>query len=325
MALIRRRIEQLSRPRTYSELATDAAWWMRPLTTKPVAPSWHPDPRALAEAEIRWPTAYENPIWERGWPEAVRANMARLLPVVRADVPQPYPGIIVFQFVRAGRTHDVVLDYYDYMHLNEAALGECSLYFKMQHSRHGYPSEKVLPGGYFHQFGRQWVRSLPHARRMRDARAFRYDVYGRFSSLFAREVRTRAVELLRDQRRFGFEGSLHTVPFGEFLREIAGSKVCLDLPGNGPLCVRLCNYLGVGACVVAVPHEAVLHVPLEDGREIAYCRPDLSDLVDLCAYYVEHPSDREALYARGREYFDRHLTWPQLARYYLASLVERLA
>jgi hypothetical protein len=251
--------------------------------------------------------------------------MSRLLPVARADVPQPYPGIIVFQFVHGGTAHDVVLDYYDYGHLNEAALRDCSLYFKMQHSRRGYASAKVLPGGYFHQFGRQWVRSLPHARRMRDAGAFRYDVYGRFSLLFAREVRTRAVELLRCQHRFHFEGSLHTVPFGEFLREIASSKVCLDLPGNGPLCVRLCNYLGVGACVVAAPHEAVLHVPLVDGRDIVYCRPDLSDLVDLCAYYVEHPADREALRVRGREYFDRYLTWPQLARYYLASLVERLA
>src|SRR3954452_12468593 len=133
MGLVRRRIEQLGRPQTYAGLATDVAWCVRRRRPHPTAPSWSPDSRALREAEARWPRDYENPGFRNAWPDGLRRNLARLARVSTVDIPQPSPGVIVFQFARGGQVHDVVLDYYDYTHVNADALESCSVYFKMQH------------------------------------------------------------------------------------------------------------------------------------------------------------------------------------------------
>jgi len=43
------------------------------------------------------------------------------------------------------------------------------------------------------------------------------------------------------------------------------------------------------------PHATRMPVPLIDGEHIVYARPDLSDLEDLCAYYIEHREARERI------------------------------
>lgn len=70
--------------------------------------------------------------------------------------------------------------------------------------------------------------------------------------------------------------------------------------------------------MVSVRPRNLLHVPLVDGEHVAFARPDLSDLVELCRYYLEHDEEREAMGRRAREYFDRYLHREQLASYYLS-------
>jgi hypothetical protein len=69
------------------------------------------------------------------------------------------------------------------------------------------------------------------------------------------------------------------------MREVAQARVCIDLPGNGPLCFRLIDYLTVGSCVVAPRPAARLHAPLSYGVIVVYCADDLSSLVEICALY----------------------------------------
>jgi glycosyltransferase involved in cell wall biosynthesis len=167
-----------------------------------------------------------------------------------------------------------------------------------------------------------WFVRGPH--RHRNRQEFSYDVYGRFDLKFDTETRKAAIDALTCQSSFRFFGGSKKVGYQEFLREVAHSRVCLDLPGNGPLCFRLVNYLAVGACVVSPPHAAVLPEPLVDGKHVVYTRPDMSDLLERCEYYANHEPEREAIAHEAREYYCRHLYWRSLSDYYLRTMLDKL-
>jgi Glycosyl transferases group 1 len=180
-----------------------------------------------------------------------------------------------------------------------------------------------VPGGYISDFMLvDWYARGP--RRVRDRQQFRWDVYGRFGLQFATEVRSKAIKMLKEQSRVGFYGGDRKVGFPEFLREIARSRVCIDLPGNGPFCFRLVNYLAVGACIVSVPHETAMPVPLVDRQHIIYTKPDMSDLVELCEQYVNDAPAREEVARQSREYYRKHLYWRSLSNYYLRTMLDHL-
>jgi hypothetical protein len=253
--------------------------------------------------------------------------MARHVRVARLDLPQPHDGVVSFEWESDGRRYPVALDYWDYPEVNERCAAEAALIFKMQHRRGGYGLENVVPGGFVPALprGRPGLyRMLPRVRRERERRAFRCDVYGRFSVRYATETRRRAFRLLSAQSRLSYEGSLRVTGYGRYLLEAARSRVCLDLPGNGDLCHRLVEYLAIGVCVVGIRHRTELHVPLEEGRQIVYVADDLSDLVEVCERLAHDSKVREEMAREARGFFDRYLHRDQLAAYYLNQLMERL-
>jgi hypothetical protein len=194
----------------------------------------------------------------------------------------------------------------------------------MQFKAHGYEFDNVVPGGYVSD-GKRLYYHLAKLRRLRDQRGYLTDVSGRFGLAFARETRERAMTILSEQADFTFTGGMNPVSYLNFLREVAQSRICIDLPGLGDFCFRLVNYLAIGSCVIAYPHGAILNSPLIDRKHIVYCKPDFSDLVDLCKYYLENDAEREEIAANAREFFDLNLHKDNLTRYYLHTCLSRLA
>ena len=289
--------------------------------------SWELDAAALARCAVRWPRRYE---WgpARIWADPIRTGMQRHVRVEQADIPQPYRGVVIFEWRTDRGSYPVAIDYWDRPVLNESCSAEVALYFKMQHLAEGYGLPTVIPGGFVPASPR-WRPGLygllPRARAIRDQQEFTSDVYGRFSPSYAADVRGCAVELLEDSHTgLSFEGGLKLESHGRFLMEAARARVCLDVPGNGDLCHRLVEYLAIGACVVAVQHVTVLHVPLVDGVHVAYARRDLGDLVEVCGRYAHDVGAREELARGAREFFDRYLHRDQLGSYYLHELAHRL-
>ena len=293
----------------------------------------HIDPGELRGVAIRWPAVLE---WApaKAWVEPLFYGLRARVPVtVHQDIPQRLAGTVVFEFCRGERVHRVSLNYADYpdqVHLckDDGSSPALALEFKMQFRNGGYGNDRILPGGFvpgasvFDSACIDWYAR--RARQLRERRRFDYDVYGRFGLGFATEIRTRALQILQNQSRVRFYGGATKVNFREFLRETAGARVCLDLPGNGPFCFRLVNYLAVGACVVSPPHAVTMPVPLVDRTHIVYTRPDMSDLVDLCERYVNDDDAREAVMTAARNYYRRHLYWRSLADYYLRNMLDRL-
>ena len=283
---------------------------------------WKIEPEELKNVEIRFPAKYGCGE-ARTWMETLLFELRRRVRVSFVDLPQPFRGTVLIQFVKNNRILDVAIDYSDYSDLVEESVAVAGLYFKLQFLREGYGRETIVPGGYLPDSWRIY-RQLPKLRRLSDRNEFNFDVYGRFSLDYAANVRRGAVEILQKQNKFAFEGGLKKVRYIEFLREIARAKICLDLPGNGAFCHRLINYFAIGGCIVAYPHKTRLHVPLENRKQIVYCREDFSDLIEICEFYLNNKDARETMRAASREYFDLNLRKENLANYYLRNCLDRL-
>jgi hypothetical protein len=327
---------KLLSPRFWLDKAASRAWCL--LSSDLPRPDREPaldDPRDLLDISIGWPNHYG---WDAFfWMDSIRSGLSRYVPVRPADIPQlPNTAVRVHLYSR-GRKYNVIIDYSDYHEtIVEEYLRDCLIYFKMQFRNRGYDDSRIVPGQYVPSDVRCMYRHLPRLRRIRDAsKPEIYDVYGRFglypgSSSIAtkddvRNKRMQAFHVLREQNRFRYEGGGKLIELFHSLREVARSKVCLDLPGRGPFCFRLIDYLSIGACIVAYPHEATLYPPLVPGKHIAYCRPDFSDLVDLCHHYLTHDQERLAMIKASRDYFDAHLHKDCIAAYYLESCIRSMA
>jgi len=305
-----RRYLSLSRqPATWKALATDTVWHARALHDSQTEAN-----HIATAVRVGWPRSYQH----RNAGAAVRPllqGFRGLAPVECKPIPQPYEGIVLFDVEHYGTVAQVAIDYFDATELNARCLSHVSLYFKFQYRRGGYGRPDVVPGGYVEPKAFLY-RHTPRLRQLR-SREPRCDVFGRFGLRYGADVRRDAITRLSQQRRFGYAGGTRLVPYGQALREAARAKVVVDLPGNGPFCYRLVDYLAIGCCIVAYPHRTTLPVPLEPGRHLCYVREDLADLVDVCASLVLDDDRRDTIGRNAACYFDDHLHYHQLAKYYL--------
>jgi hypothetical protein len=274
-----------------------------------------PDPGGM---RLFWPTAYASEDADRFLGPLVGA-LGEIAPVTRTQIPQEFPGIVVFEASGdAGPPRRVAIDYIDLPVLNQPCHETVSLYFKLQYARDGYEVPGVVSGGYV--AGKPKVyREFCRLRRL-GSKPASCDVYGRFGLEFAEKTRLRALEILRERDDFTFLGGPELVLHMQSLREAAQAKVCIDLPGRGPFCHRLVEYLAMGCCVVGPRHGAVMPVELEDRVHMVYCRDDLEDLGDLCSHYARHRDEREEIGANAARYFDAHLHPRRLAEHYVREL-----
>lgn len=271
---------------------------------------------------VTWTDSYR---WSptASWLEPIRLGLEPLVELRRA--PLSYPpirGVVPFEIDISGRRHAIAVDYGDDVTLDPRLLRDYELVFKMQYLLEGYGSERVVPGGFVANM-MSLYRFLPHLRRLREKGRRTSDAYGRFGDKEV-PIRHRAVELLQAQQSFRYRGGFDRVRYSGSLFEAATARTCIDLPGLGPLCFRLVDYLAIGVSIVSPPHACRLHVPLEDDIHVKYCRPDLSDLVETIEAILAEPVRANNLAREARTFFDKHLDYRRLARYYLETCLERL-
>ena len=265
-----------------------------------------------------WPSSYHWPLTHK-WLFPLLSEFRRNFVVEFKPMPK-YENAIFIEVEIDGQVYPIAIDAFDKVEINEKCASQVMVYFKMQYAKEGYKPSNIVPGGFIPAYSNIYLH-LNKAREIRDNQTFLYDAYGRFGGRFAKTIRGQAVEKLSSQKDFSYQGGIGRVKYHDSLFEIARSKVCIDLPGYGPFCFRLIDYLAVGACIIAYPHHTRLPVPLIPGQEIVYCKEDLSDLTELCNYYITHEKEREAIAHRARNYFDHHLSRPKLASHYVNTIL----
>ena len=159
-------------------------------------------------------------------------------------------------------------------------------------------TSNILPAGLVSYFGEMYSY-IHYVRKIRDRRNYIYDVYGRLDPRWGpdwdKDIRRKGHLLLSESNKFRYGGGLSKVRYIQYVQEAARSKICIDLPGDGDFCSRLADYFAIGSCVISVKHRTTLQAPLVDREHIVYAKDDLSDLVDLCYYYLKHDDERERI------------------------------
>src|SRR5262249_49308614 len=154
--------------------------------------------------------------------------------------------------------------------INEEGARRAVVYLKMQFRKGGYGDDRIVPGGY-PNYSPAMYKYLWRLRARHDCAAQMHDVYGRFGLDFAAWSGLKAVQMLTQQTKFRYTGGAKTVRYGQSLREVARTKIAIDLPGNGDFTFRLIDYLSIGVCVIASPHRTELPIPLVDRTHIILC------------------------------------------------------
>lgn len=100
-------------------------------------------------------------------------------------------------------------------------------------------------------------------------------------------------------------------------------KVNIAPAGNGSLTFRLYELLALGCFVLAerIPVRILPEEPV-DGQHLVYFDPDLSNLVDLCRYYIENDEERASIAKRGYDFYWNRLTHCHIADHFLSRLKE---
>jgi hypothetical protein len=318
----RSRLAMYSQPRFWLDKGTELAWRTLPgPAAQPPKLTWPVDHEALRDVVVRWPWVE----WKarRMIGVQVRHWLSHYVRTEDADIPQPFDRVITFEVDIRGRRHTVMVETSDYAELNEAAYAASALYFKMEFATEGYGvRDRLLPGGYTPN-DLAIYRYLARLRAMRDEAPALYEVSGRYG--LSMEKRRVPMEILRGSRRFTFYGGEGKVRDSRYLREVARSRVCIDLPSMSSVTFRMIDYLAIGTCIVGPPHTNKMIEPFIDGVHVAYCKPDYSDLEEVCVRYLEDETARLALVRNSRAFFDTHLHPVQLGAYYVHHMLQRLA
>lgn len=317
-------------PTNWWRLASPSAWWERAgdvalklsapdVNVPPERLTWPVEKHDLDRMAIHWPEGAKHSVMGKQLVAAFR----RFVHVEIRSIPQPHRGCISITVVIDGEPRNVVIEISDFAPLDEDAYKQADLHFKMEYSKEGYGERlRLLPGGYINGSSDLYAY-LPYLRRMRDSLPPRFQVYGRYS--LSMEKRRKPLKILHAATGFRFTGGEGKVRYRKYLEEVARSQICIDLPSMSSITWRMVELLAVGSCIVGPPHTNRMQVPFVDRVHVAYCRPDYSDLEEVCMYYLENEDKARELVRNSREFFDTYLHRDQLAMYYLYHCLKALA
>ena len=141
----------------------------------------------------------------------------------------------------------------------------------------------------------------------------KYDVA--FWAVESHPIRTAALDLIQDKFDCKQNGSVKNQVMkkykrkGEFyLQELARCKISLNFRGAGWDTLRYWEVPALAGFMISQKPGIVIKNNFLDNKEIIYCNDDLSDLLDLCRYYLKNEDEREVIVRRALAKMKEHHT-----------------
>jgi hypothetical protein len=144
-------------------------------------------------------------------------------------------------------------------------------------------------------------------------------------------IRVRALDVLQNHFDCKENGTTRHQTFRKYkrkgifyLEELARSKISLSFRGGGWDTMRYWEIPAVGSFMmtqkpgIMIPHDFV------HGEHVVYCREDMSDVVELCEYYLKNPDKREGLALAAHKHLLTHHTDVSRANAVFAALKKNL-
>ncbi|MBU1658724.1 glycosyltransferase [bacterium] len=154
---------------------------------------------------------------------------------------------------------------------------------------------------------------------------YKYDVA--FWAVETAKIRSDALDLLQDKFDCKSNGTVRNQIMkkykrkGQFyLQEIHSAKIGLNFRGGGWDTVRLWELAAMGCFIISQRLNIKIEPPFVDKEDIVYCKDDLSDLVELCEYYLKHEQEREQIAKNARAKVEKYHTDKARAEFVLEKI-----
>ena len=166
-------------------------------------------------------------------------------------------------------------------------------------------------------FNMDRLRKLPSEKK--------YDVS--FWAVESHPIRIQALDLLSGQFDCKDNGTERNQKFskykrkGEFyLEELARCKIVLNFRGGGWDTMRYWEVPAVGSFMISQQPQFVIPNNFEHAKIIVFCQDDLSDLIELCEYYLKNDTAREQIAASGKNHLLQYHTDVKRAEYIINAI-----
>jgi hypothetical protein len=158
----------------------------------------------------------------------------------------------------------------------------------------------------------------------------KYDVS--FWAVESHPIRTDVLRIMEDRFDCRSNGSTMNQEFSKYkrkgayyLQELAACRIVLNFRGAGWDTLRYWETPAVGAFMLSQQPGIVIPDNFRQGQEAVFCKDDLSDLVELCRYYLDHETERETIAKHGAEWLRKYHSEDARAAYFLGEIRKIIA
>lgn len=136
--------------------------------------------------------------------------------------------------------------------------------------------------------------------------SLKYDIS--FWAVESDPIRTTALTLLEDKFDCRKNGTVRNQIFKKYkrkglryLEELKSCKIVLNFRGVGWDTLRYWETPAIGRFMISQRPRIVIPDNFRDGKEIVFCKEDLSDMIDLCDHYLNNEEERETIAGNALE------------------------
>lgn len=158
---------------------------------------------------------------------------------------------------------------------------------------------------------------------------FKYDVS--FWAVESYPIRTEALALLENKFDCKANGTERNQKFSRYkrkgafyLQELAACKIILNFRGGGWDTLRYWEVPAVKRLMITQQPGILIPNDFIDGKHVIHCKDSLSDLEDLCKYYLKNDAKREEIAQNGSLHLKKYHTDVVRASYILEHIKESL-